>query len=132
MFGWLFGKKKTEVKSTKEVNFSSNRSRVTQTTNVVNQRGAHASGDIVGGNKYSTYRLNKTYTSPNDPTTDLFNPINPLSPLNPIYQSDSNLESRSRSHSYDSDTSSSSSYNSSSSYDSGSSSSYDSSSSSSD
>jgi hypothetical protein len=133
MFGWLFGKKKTEVKVAQDVNFSSNRNRVTQTTNVVNQRGAKASGDIVGGNKYSTYRQ-KTYTSPNDPISDLFNPINPLSPLNPIYQSDPTPEPRSHSHSYDSGSSRSHSYDSSSSssYDSGSSSSYDSSSSSSD
>jgi len=53
MFGWLFGKKKTEVKQ--EVKINGTKNRVIQSTTVVNQKGARASGDIVGGNKYSTY-----------------------------------------------------------------------------
>jgi len=122
MFGWIFRKKKTEVKVTQEVNFSSNRNRVTQTTNIVNQRGAKASGDIVGGNKYSTYRR-ETPSSTYDPLTDPFNPLNPISPLNPLNQPDYDPPKHSHdsgsswsSHSHSHDSSSSSSYDSGSSY----------------
>lgn len=122
MFGWIFGKKnKPPVKQ--ESTVKSTRNTVTQTT-IVNQRGAKASGDIVGGNKYSTYRR-ETPSSTYDPLTDPFSPLNPISPLNPLNQPDYDPPKHSHdsgsswsSHSHDSSSSSS--------YDSGSSSSYDS------
>lgn len=101
MFGWLFGKKKVEslTKVVQKTEVSGSRNRVVQTTNIVNQRGAKAKGDIVGGNKYSTYRQ-EVRTATYDPMMDLLNPINPLSPLNPMNQPDP--EPRSHSHSHDS------------------------------
>jgi hypothetical protein len=96
MFGW-FKKKKTETK-VKVVH-----------NQYVDQRGARAKGDIVGGNKYSTYP--PSY----DPLMDLSNPLNPLSPLNPI-NSSYDEPSSSKSSSYDSGSSWSSSSDSSSSY----------------
>lgn len=132
MFGWLFGKKKkTETKVTQKVEVTGSRNRVVQTTTIVNQRGAKAKGDIVGGNKYSTYQ-SQTYI-PYDPFTDPFSPLNPLSPMNTTNRSDpepcatpsSSHDSGSSYRSHDSCSSSSydsgSSYDSSSSYDSGSS-----------
>lgn len=72
MFGW-FKKKKTETK-VKVVH-----------NQYVDQRGARAKGDIVGGNKYSTYSSDPVVMYPAvDPVWDLTNPTNPLSPLNPI------------------------------------------------
>lgn len=114
MFGW-FKKKKTEVKVEQKAR--------------VDQRGARAGGDIVGGNKYSTY----SYTPGYNPNTDMLNSINPLSPLNPMNQPSVEESTPRRrdedcmpSSSYDSSSSWSSSYDSSSSCDSSSSSSYDS------
>lgn len=114
MFGW-FKKKKTETK-VKVVH-----------NQYADQRGARAKGDIVGGNKYSTY------TPGYNANTDMLNPINPLSPLNPmnqpLYEEPSRRtrdEDSTPSSSYDSSPSWSSSYDSSSSCDSSSSSSYDS------
>jgi hypothetical protein len=89
MFGW-FKKKKTETK-VKVVH-----------NQYVDQRGARAKGDIVGGNKYSTY------TPAYDPLMDPLNPISPLSPLNPI-NSSYDEPSSSKSSSYDSSSSYSSS-----------------------
>ena len=110
MLGW-FKKKKPEVKVK------------------VDQRGTRAKGDIIGGNKYSTY----SYTPGYDANLDLINPINPLSPLNPMNQPSVEESTPRRcdedcmpSSSYDSSSSWSSSYDSSSSCDSSSSSSYDS------
>lgn len=142
MFGWLFGKKKVEslAKVVQKAEVSGSRNRVVQTTNVANQRGSRAKGDIVGGNKYSAPPV-PGY----DPILDPLNPISPLSPLNPMNQPDSEPKSYSHSHSHSHDSSSSHSHShshshdsgssyhshdssSSSSYDSGSSSSYDSSS----
>lgn len=148
MFGWLFGKKKVEslAKVVQKAEVSGSRNRVVQTTNVVNQRGAQAKGDIVGRNKYSTYSSDTVMMYPAvDPVWDLTNPTNPLSPLNPMNQPDSESKSHSHSHSHSHDSGSSHSHShshshdsgssyhshdssSSSSYDSGSSSSYDSSS----
>ncbi len=142
MFEWLFGRKnpKSLTKVFQETEVKGNGNRVVQTTNIVNQRGAKAKGDIVGGNVY------RSYTRVNDTSMDLLNPLNPLSPLNPMNQppvdppkhshshsDDSGSSSSSHSHSHDSGSSSyhSHSSSSSSSYDSGSSSSYDSGSSSS-
>ena len=72
MFGW-FKKKKTETK-VKVVH-----------NQYADQRGARAKGDIVGGNKYSTYSSDPVVMYPAvDPVWDLTNPTNPLSPLNPI------------------------------------------------
>lgn len=96
MFGW-FKKKKTETK-VKVVH-----------NQYADQRGARAKGDIVGGNKYSTYT--PTY----DPTLDMLNPLSPLSPLNPI-NSSYDEPSSSKSSSHDSGSSWSSSSDSSSSY----------------
>lgn len=71
MFGWF--KKKTETK-VKVVH-----------NQYVDQRGARAKGDIVGGNKYSAYSSDPVVMYPAvDPVWDLTNPTNPLSPLNPI------------------------------------------------
>jgi hypothetical protein len=106
MFGW-FKKKKTETK-VKVVH-----------NQYVDQRGARAKGDIVGGNKYSSYT--PTY----DPNLDMLNPLSPLSPLNPINQSVAESSSTHKHHDSGSSWSSHDS-SSSSSYDSGSSSSYDS------
>jgi len=80
MFGWLFGRKKPQSLTAvvQETQVKGNRNRVVQTTNVVNQRGAKSKGDIVGGNKYSTY------TPGYDPTMDMLNPLNPLSPISPL------------------------------------------------
>jgi uncharacterized membrane protein YgcG len=146
MFEWLFGRKnpKSLTKVFQETEVKGNGNRVVQTTNIVNQRGAKAKGDIVGGNMY------RSYTRVNDTSMDILNPLNPLSPLNPMNQppvdhpkhshshshsddSGSSSSSHSHSHSHDSGSSSSHSHSSSSSssYDSGSSSSYDSGSSSS-
>lgn len=118
MFGW-FKKKKPEPK-VKVVH-----------NQYTDQRGARAKGDIVGGNKYSTYSSDPVVMYPAvDPVWDLTNPTNPLSPLNPInttYDEPSTPKSSSHdsdsswsSHSHDS-SSSSSSYDSGSSYDSSSS-----------
>ena len=139
MLGWLFKKKKTVTNVKQETVVLGNKNRVTQTTVAVNQKYSKANGDIVGGNKYSTY------TPAYDPLMDPSNPINPLSPLNPMNQpgydspkyshthshdsgSSSSSHSHSHYHSYDSgssyhshDHSSSSSYDSGSSYDSSSS-----------
>ncbi len=82
MFGWLFEKKKNETK---------------------------AKGDIVRGNKYSTY--SETRTSVYDMMSDPLNPLSPISPLNPIYQEQPTTETHSHDNSHDS---SSSSYSSSS------------------
>ncbi len=144
MFGWLFGKKKVEslTKVVQKTEVSGSRNHVVQTTTVVNQRGAKASGDIVGRNKYSSYR-SETYTPGYNPNTDMLNPSNPFSPLNPMNQPQPDPEPRSHSHSHSHshDSGSSNSYShshshdsssshhshdslSSSSYDSGSSSSY--------
>ena len=101
MFGW-FKKKKTETK-VKVVH-----------NQYVDQRGARAKGDIVGGNKYSTSPI-PAY----DPILDPLNPISPLSPLNPINTYyDEPSSSKSSSHDSgsswsSSDSSSSSSYSSS-------------------
>ena len=132
MFGWLFGRKKPRSLTAvlQETEVKGNRNRVVQTTNIVNQRGAKAKGDIVGGNKYSTY------TPGYDPTMDMLNPLSPISPLNPMNQPpveestshkhhDSGT-SHSHSHSHSSHDSGSSWSSHSHSHDSGSSSSYDS------
>lgn len=135
MFGWLFGRKKSKVSVKQEVSFDGNRNTVTQTTVVVNQRNARATGDIVGGNKYST--PSRQSAPVYDPMSDLLNPLNPLSPLSPMNPvnapsfSESETpkhETHSHSHSHDSSSSSLYDSSSSSSYDSGSSSSSDSSS----
>ena len=130
MFEWLFGKKKTETKVTQEVKITGDRNHVVQKTTVTNrvdQRGAKAKGDIIGGNKYSTYRQ-ETQTTTYDLTVDLLNPLNPFSPINPMNQSQAEPEQRVHTHSYDSGSSHSHSHDSSSSssYDSGSSTSFDS------
>lgn len=96
MLGW-FKKKKTETK-VKVVH-----------NQYVDQRGARAKGDIVGGNKYSTQP--PVY----DPLMDPLNPISPLSPLNPI-NSSYDEPSSPKSSSHDSGSSWSSSSDSSSSY----------------
>lgn len=123
MFGWLFGKKKVEslTKVVQKAEVSGSRNRVVQTTNVVNQRGAQAKGDIVGRNKYSTYSSDPVVMYPAvDPVWDLTNPTNPLSPLNPI-NSTYDEPSTPKSSSHDSSSSwSSHSHDSGSSYDSGS------------
>ena len=107
MFGW-FKKKKPEPK-VKVVH-----------NQYVDQRGARAKGDIVGGNKYSTYSSDPVVMYPAvDPVWDLTNPTNPLSPLNPINSTyDEPSSSKSSSHDSSSswsssDSSSSSSYSSS-------------------
>lgn len=97
LFDWLFGKKKkTEIKVSQDVNVSGNRNQVVQTTNVVNQRGAKATGDIVGGNKYAIRQESVIYPAV-DPVWDLMNPTSHLSPLN---QSDYKPRTHSHSHNH--------------------------------
>ena len=122
MFGWLFGKKKVEslTKVVQKTEVSGSRNRVVQTTNAVNQRGAKATDDIVGGNKYSTHPR-EPYMPVYDPTMDMLNQVSPLSPLNPINQSEPEAKSHGHSHSHSHDSSSSHSHSHSHSYDSGSS-----------
>jgi hypothetical protein len=106
MFGW-FKRKKPEQKAE-----SKKRDPV-----YVDQRGARASGDIVGGNKYSTRRESSPAY---DPLTDPLSVMNPLSPVNTLMLSDDEPTK----HSHDSGSSwSSSSHDSGSSYSSSSSSS---------
>lgn len=104
MFGW-FKKKKPEPK-VKVVH-----------NQYADQRGARAKGDIVGGNKYSTYSSDPVVMYPAvDPVWDLTNPTNPLSPLNPINSTyDEPSSSKSSSHESSSSWSSSDSSSSSSS-----------------
>jgi hypothetical protein len=136
MFGWLFGKKKkVETKVTQKVEVTSTQNHVVQSTIVVNQRGAKAKGDLVGGNKITTYQ-SQPYVAPYDPLTDMLSPLNPLSPLSPMNpanrpEPEPNLAPSHTYHTYHShdsgrsyhghDSSSSSSYDSGSSHDSGSS-----------
>lgn len=123
MFGWLFGKKnpKSLTKVLQETEVKGNRNRVVQTTNVVNQRGAKATGDLVGGNKMTWSPQPERYTSTTyDPMTDLLNPLNPLSPMSPLNQVVEDTPKH-LSHSHDSGSSWSSSHSHSHSYDSGSS-----------